>query len=119
MSEIHIRDLRVRPESLCGYTGPPGRGEPTCAACITVDEQLVVVPSRWQRFCDRVLMPLVVVTVLVMAYGIFFGPLAVSIVAGAVVGGFMVVVVPVGWLIENRRPHYLQGSEIEEVPSRG
>jgi hypothetical protein len=41
MSEIHILDREVRPESLCGYTGPPGEGEPTCAACLAVDDNLV------------------------------------------------------------------------------
>jgi hypothetical protein len=119
MSEIHIRDLRVRPESLCGYTGPPGKGDPTCASCIAVDEELVEMPSRWERFCDRVLMPLVVVAVLVMAYGIFFCPLAVAIVASAVAGSLMVIAVPLGFVIESLRPAYLQGTEIEEVSSRG
>lgn len=41
MPDVHIFDPQVRPESLCGYTGPPGEGEPTCAACIAVDEHLV------------------------------------------------------------------------------
>lgn len=109
MSDVHIRDLNVRPESLCGYTGPPGTGKPTCADCIAVDEHLVVESSGWERFCDRVLVPLLAVTVLVMAYGAFFGPRVLAIVAGGVGGGFIVIAVPVGFLVERRRSGHLKG----------
>jgi hypothetical protein len=113
MSEIHILDREVRPESLCGYTGPPGAGVATCAACIAVDQQLVFPVGRWDRARDVVVFPAAVVLVCVMALAAFTGTAWLSWVAGVAAGAVMLVGVPLTLVLSAAQDRRYRGELIE------
>ena len=117
MSEVHIYDPQVRPESLCGYTGPPGEGDPTCAACIAVDEQLLLdfPPTLWERIATLLLSALTAAAVLTAALAI--GGAQTWLITRAVVIalGVLMIAIPIGFMVERKiRPPYLEGEILKE-----
>ena len=113
MSEIHILDPAVRPESLCGYTGPPGEGDPTCAACIAVDEQLVYPGERWDRVRERVVFPVTVLFALAMCVAAYTGHATLVNVFGVLAGLVMLGGIPATVILEYRASRALQGDLVE------
>jgi hypothetical protein len=100
MSEIHILDRQVRPESLCGYAGDPGEGDPTCGACIAVDEHLVFPSKRMDRVRDVVLPALALIAGLAMGLMALAGAPGLALRTGVVAGVVVMAVWPVSLVIE-------------------
>lgn len=115
MSEVHIFDPQVRPESLCGYTGPPGDGVPTCAACTAVDEQLVFPATLWERVATVLISALATAAVLTVVLAIGGATTWFIARAVAIALGVLMIAIPIGFAIERKiRPPYLEGEILKE-----
>lgn len=115
MSDVHIFDPQVRPESLCGYTGPPGKGDPTCAACLAVDEQLVFPPTFWERIATLLLSALTAAAVMTAALAV--GGVQAWLIAKVfiIALGVLMIAIPIGFMVERKiRPPYLEGEILKE-----
>jgi hypothetical protein len=100
MSEIHIHDPEVRPESLCGYTGPAGEGDATCAACIAVDEHLVFPSMRMDRIREYVVPPSMLALCIVAGVAVLTNTIWLAWLAVITASAVVVVGVPLSLVVE-------------------